>query len=239
MVICLPTSTAHVAGVAVDTRHWIGGRRAGSPATFTDLSPIDSEPIAEVARGGSAEVDAAVGAARAAFGGWAAAPPAERAGVLRAIATGVRARIEELAQVETRDNGSLLRSHRRSVMPRVAHNFEFFADWLGHLDPGNREVSGHAERVSWDPSGVTAVITPWNAPLMLATWRIAPALAAGNTVVAKPPEGAPLMAHPGVARVAFTGSVATGRRVAAAAGAQLTPVSLELGGKSPLIVFAD
>jgi aminomuconate-semialdehyde/2-hydroxymuconate-6-semialdehyde dehydrogenase len=264
--------TAYVAGVAVDTRHWIGGRRVASPATFTDVSPIDEEPIAEVARGGAAEIDAAVGVARASFAGWAAAPPAERAGVLRAIAAGVRARIEDLAQVETRDNGSLLRSHRRSVMPRVAHNFEFFADWLGHLDPGDREVSGHAERVSWDPSGVTAVITPWNSPLMLATWRIAPALAAGNTVVAKPPEwapltaslladitreaglpdgvfnvvqglgaeaGAPLVAHPGVARVAFTGSVATGRRVAAAAGAQLTPVSLELGGKSPLIVFAD
>jgi acyl-CoA reductase-like NAD-dependent aldehyde dehydrogenase len=183
-----------VAGVAVDTRHWIGGRRVESAATFTDVSPIDSEPIAEVARGGAAEADAAVGAARAAFGGWAGIPPAGRAAVLRAVAAGVRGRIEELAQVETRDNGSLLRSHRRSVMPRVAHNFEFFADWLGRLDPGDREVSGHAERVSWDPAGVTAVITPWNAPLMLATWRIAPALAAGNTVVAKPPEWAPLTA---------------------------------------------
>src|SRR6516164_5236029 len=183
-----------VAGVAVDTRHWIGGRRVASPATFTDVSPIDERPIAEVARGGPAEVDAAVEAARAAFRGWAAVPSADRAAVLRAIAAGVRARVEDLAQVETRDNGSLLRSHRRSVMPRVAHNFEFFADWLGHLDPGDREVSGHAERVSWDPSGVTAVITPWNAPLMLATWRIAPALAAGNTVVAKPPEWAPLTA---------------------------------------------
>jgi 5-carboxymethyl-2-hydroxymuconic-semialdehyde dehydrogenase len=265
----LPLSTAHVAGVPVDTRHWIGGRRVGSAGTFTDVSPIDEAPIAEVARGGAAEAATAVSAARAAFGGWA---PAGRAAVLRAIAAGVRARIEELAQVETRDNGSLLRSHRRSVMPRVAHNFEFFADWLGHLGPGDREISGHAERVSWEPSGVTAVITPWNAPLMLATWRIAPALAAGNTVVAKPPEwapltaslladitrdaglpdgvfnvvqglgaeaGAPLAAHPDVARVAFTGSVATGRQVAAAAGAQLTPVSLELGGKSPLLVFAD
>src|SRR5215467_13685704 len=272
VVICLPTSTARVAGVAVDTRHWIGGRRVASPATFTDVSPIDERPIAEVARGGAAEVEEAVRAARAAFPSWAATPPPERAAVLRAIAAGVRARTEELAQVETRDNGSLLRSHRRSVMPRVAHNFEFFADWLGHLDPGNREVSGHAERVSWDPAGVTAVITPWNAPLMLATWRIAPALAAGNSVVAKPPEwapltaslladitraaglpdgvfnvvqglgdeaGAPLAAHPDLARICFTGSVATGRLVAAAAGAQLTPASLELGGKSPLIVFAD
>jgi aminomuconate-semialdehyde/2-hydroxymuconate-6-semialdehyde dehydrogenase len=268
----VPVSTAVVAGVPVDTRHWIGGRRVGSPGTFTDISPIDEAPVAEVARGGEAEVAQAVLAARQAFPGWAATPPGERAKVLHAIADGVEARTEELAQVETRDNGSLLRSHRRSVMPRVAHNFRFFADWLGHLDGGDLEISGHREQVSWDPSGVTAVITPWNAPLMLATWRIAPALAAGNTVVAKPPEwapltaslladitaeaglpggvfnvvqglgteaGAPLVAHPDLARVAFTGSVATGRLVAAAAGAQLTPVSLELGGKSPLIVFGD
>src|SRR5215470_11386201 len=236
----MPLSTPHVAGVAVDTRHWIGGRRVGSPRTLTDISPIDEQPIAEVARGGDTEAAAAVQAARDAFPGWAATPPDERAKVLHAIADGVEARIEDLAQVETRDNGSLLASHRRSVMPRVAHNFRFFADWLGHLDAGDLEISGHREHVSWDPSGVTAVITPWNAPLMLATWRIAPALAAGNTVVAKPPEWAPLtaslladitrdaglpagvlnvvqgigieagaalVAHPDLARIAFTGSV--------------------------------
>jgi 5-carboxymethyl-2-hydroxymuconic-semialdehyde dehydrogenase len=265
-------STAKVAGVAVDTRHWIGGRRVGSAATFTDLSPIDERPLAEVARGTEAEVAEAVRAAGEAFAGWAATPPGERAKVLHAIADGIDRRAEDLAQVETADNGALLRSHRRGVMPRTALNFRFFADWLGRLDPGSLEINGHREQMSWAPSGVTAVITPWNAPLMLATWRIAPALAAGNTVVAKPPEwapltaslladiardaglpdgvfnvvqglgeeaGAPLAAHPGLARVCFTGSVATGRRVAAAAGAQLTPVSLELGGKSPLIVFGD
>jgi aminomuconate-semialdehyde/2-hydroxymuconate-6-semialdehyde dehydrogenase len=261
-----------VAGVDVDTRHWIGGERVASASTFTDLSPIDERLIAEVSRGGPAEVDAAVRAASGAFGRWAATPAAGRAAVLHAIADGIEARIEELAQVETLDNGALLASHRRSVMPRVAHNFRFFADWLGKLDGGGLEINGHREQVSWAPSGVTAVITPWNAPLMLATWRIAPALAAGNTVVAKPPEWAPLTAslladitaraglpdgvfnvvqgigteagaalagHPDVARLAFTGSVATGRMVAATAGAQLTPVSLELGGKSPLLVFAD
>ncbi len=272
---------ATVAGVHVDVRHWIGGQRlesTGPPvppsasATFTDTSPIDERPIAEVCRGGAAEVNAAVSAAAAAFGEWGATPPRERAAMLHAIADGIEARVEELAQVETRDNGALLRSHRRSVMPRVAHNFRFFADWLARLDGGGLEINGHRELVSWAPAGVTAVITPWNAPLMLATWRIAPALAAGNTVVAKPPEWAPLTAslladitrqaglpdgvfnvvqglggeagaalagHPDVARLAFTGSVATGRQVAAAAGAQLTPVSLELGGKSPLLVFAD
>jgi 5-carboxymethyl-2-hydroxymuconic-semialdehyde dehydrogenase len=265
-------STANVAGVAVDTRHWIGGERVASSATFTDLSPIDEQPLAELARGGEAEVEAAVRAARQAFTGWSAAPPAARAEILRAIADGIIARAGDLAQVETLDNGALLRSHLRSVMPRAAQNFRFFADWLGQLDGGDLEIGGHREQVSWAPSGVTAVITPWNAPLMLATWRIAPALAAGNTVVAKPPEwapltaslladitrdaglpdgvfnvvqglgreaGAPLAAHPGLARVCFTGSVATGREVAAAAGAQLTPASLELGGKSPLLVFAD
>ncbi len=265
-------NTVRVAGVDVDTRHWIGGRRAGSAATFTDISPIDERPIAEIARGTSAEVSAAVQAARQAFAGWSSTTPELRSRALNAIADGIERRAEELAQVETCDNGSLLRSHRRGVMPRAAHNFRFFADWLGRLDPGDLEINGHREQVSWAPSGVTAVITPWNAPLMLATWRIAPALAAGNTVVAKPPEwapltaslladitaeaglpdgvfnvvqgigaeaGAPLAAHPDLARVCFTGSVATGRLVAAAAGAQLTPVSLELGGKSPLLVFAD
>jgi aminomuconate-semialdehyde/2-hydroxymuconate-6-semialdehyde dehydrogenase len=265
-------STASVAGVDIDTRHWIGGRRVGSAATFTDISPVDERPIAQIARGAEAEAGAAVQAARQAFSSWAATPPEHRAKILNAIADGVDRRAEELARVETRDNGALLRSHRRGVMPRVALNFRFFAGWLGRLGPGELEIAGHREQVSWAPSGVTAVITPWNAPLMLATWRIAPALAAGNTVVAKPPEwapltaslladitrdaglpdgvfnvvqglgpeaGAPLVAHPGIARVSFTGSVATGRRVAAAAGAQLTPVSLELGGKSPLLVFAD
>ena len=265
-------STARVAGGDVDTRHWIGGRRVGSAATFTDISPIDEQPIAEIARGTSAEVSAAVHAAREAFGGWSSTSPELRSRALNAIADGIERRAEDLAQVETRDNGALLRSHRRGVMPRAAHNFRFFADWLGRLDAGDLEINGHREQVSWAPSGVTAVITPWNAPLMLATWRIAPALAAGNTVVAKPPEwapltaslladitaeaglpdgvfnvvqgtgaeaGAPLAAHPDLARGCFTGSVATGRLVAAAAGAQLTPVSLELGGKSPLLVFAD
>jgi aminomuconate-semialdehyde/2-hydroxymuconate-6-semialdehyde dehydrogenase len=263
---------AKIAGVEVDTRHWIGGQRVPSARTFTDVSPIDEQPLAEVAAGGPAEVDAATAAAAAAFPGWAATSPSERVDLLRAIAAGIERRAEDLAQVETMDNGALLRSHRRGVMPRAARNFRFFADWLGQLGGGDLEFSGHRQEVSWAPSGVTAIITPWNAPLMLATWRIAPALAAGNTVVAKPPEWAPLTAsllasitreaglpdgvfnvvqglgteagaalaaHPSVARVCFTGSVATGRNVAAAAGAQLTPVSLELGGKSPLLVFAD
>ncbi|HEV8564413.1 MAG TPA: aldehyde dehydrogenase [Actinomycetota bacterium] len=244
----------------------------GSAETFVDVSPIDEMPIAEVARGGDREADLAVQAAHAAFETWGWTPPKERAATLHRIADGIEARVLELAAVETRDNGSLLRSMRNSVMPRVARNFRFFADHL--IELGEREMAygAFSERVSWDPSGVEAVITPWNAPLMLASWRFAPALAAGNTVVLKPPEWAPLtaslfadiardaglpdgafnvlhgigeeagaalVAHPGVDRVAFTGSVPTGRLVGASAGGNLTPVSLELGGKSPFVAFAD
>jgi len=271
-VTTAPASTAVVAGVEVDTRHWIGGQRVASASTFDDVSPLDGTVIAQVSRGGQTEVDAAVAAAKTAFVGWSQTPPAERAAILHRVADGVEARLEELSQVETRDNGSLLRSHRRGVMPRVAMNFRFFADHLLELSHPDFETRGHRNHVSWDPAGVTAIVTPWNAPLMLATWRIGPALAAGNTVVAKPPEwapltaslladimkdagvpdgvfnvvqglgaeaGAPLVAHPDVRRVCFTGSVPTSIKIGEAAARNVTPVSFELGGKSPLLVFDD
>ena len=265
-------SRAVVAGVEVDTRHWIGGERVASERTFADVSPLDESELAQIARGGPAEVGAAVTAAQAAFPGWAATTPKERAEVLHAVADGIDARREDLAQVETVDNGSLLRSHRRGVMPRVAANFRFFADHLLTLSHSQGDVRGHRQRVTWDPAGVAAIITPWNAPLMLATWRIAPALAAGDTVVAKPPEWAPLTAslladitrdaglppgvfnvvqgigaeagaalaaHPGIRRMSFTGSVPTAGAIAAATARNIVPLSFELGGKSPLLVFAD
>jgi 5-carboxymethyl-2-hydroxymuconic-semialdehyde dehydrogenase len=266
---------ATVEGVEVDTRHWIGGERVASASTFDDISPIDETVIAQVHAGGAAEVDRAVAAARAAFPAWAALPVSERGAILRRVAEGIEARVEDLSRVETRDNGSLIRSHRRGVMPRVAMNFRAFADFaehkLGHPDmevPGR----GHRERITYDPAGVVAIITPWNAPLMLATWRIGPALAAGNTVVVKPPEwapltaslladimaeagvpagvfnvvqgtgldaGAPLTAHPGINRLAFTGSVPTAGVIAQAAARNIVPLSFELGGKSPLVVLED
>jgi aminomuconate-semialdehyde/2-hydroxymuconate-6-semialdehyde dehydrogenase len=270
----LPTGdTAEIEGVRVSTEHWIGGERIGSSNAFDDVSPIDERVIARVARGGQAEADRAVEAARAAFDTWGRSSPEDRAKVLHRVAEIVEERVPELAAVETRDNGSLLRSHLNSVMPRVARNFRFFADQLMELgDNAAFEMNEFLSRTEWDPSGVTVVITPWNAPLMLATWRIAPALAAGNSVVAKPPEWAPLTAslladitreaglpdgafnvvqgigeeagaaftsHPKVDRIAFTGSIETGKLVAQAAAANLTPVSLELGGKSPFVAFAD
>jgi 5-carboxymethyl-2-hydroxymuconic-semialdehyde dehydrogenase len=266
------SGSAVIEGVTVSTEHWIGGERVSSSRTFTDVSPIDGSAIAEVSAGGPDEAAAAVAAAREGFEVWGAMPPEERARILHSVADGVEERVSDLAAVETRDNGSLLRSMERSVMPRVARNFRFFADQLLKLAGHDSDYEGFEERVRWDPAGVTVVVTPWNAPLMLATWRVAPALAAGNAVVLKPPEWAPLtasiladvareaglpdgalnvvqgigeeagaalVAHPGVDRVAFTGSVPTGRLVAAAAGANLTPVSLELGGKSPFVAFAD
>ncbi|MCF3134445.1 aldehyde dehydrogenase [Streptomyces olivochromogenes] len=263
---------AVVAGVSVDTRHWIGGERVASSQTFTDVSPIDGSVLGEIARGTATEAAAAVAAAKAAFPGWSRTPRSERARILHAIADGVEKRLEDLAIVETTDNGALLRSHRHGVMPRVAHNFRFFADWLLRLGHEDFQTRGHTNHVSWDPAGPCALITPWNAPLMLATWKVAPALAAGNTVVLKPAEWSPLTAslladiaaearlpagvlnlvqgygseigsaltsHPDVRRISFTGSVPTARRIAESAVANLTPLSLELGGKSPLLVFAD
>jgi 5-carboxymethyl-2-hydroxymuconic-semialdehyde dehydrogenase len=184
-----------VAGVEVDTRHWIGGQRVGSRETFEDVSPIDGQVLGLIARGGRSEADAAVAAAKAAFPVWSRMSAEERGEILFRLADLVEQHIEPLSILETTDNGSLLRSHRRGVMPRVAMNIRFFADYaINRLSHPVFETRGHDNHVSWDPSGVTVIITPWNAPLMLATWRIGPALAAGDTVVLKPPEWAPLTA---------------------------------------------
>jgi aminomuconate-semialdehyde/2-hydroxymuconate-6-semialdehyde dehydrogenase len=262
-----------VAGAKVDTRHYIGGQRVASAETFTNTSPVDGSFLGEIARGGQPEVDLAVAAANKAFKGWAALGPVGRGELLMKLADLVEANIETLAQLETMDNGSLLRSHRRGVMPRVAMNIRFFADWaINHLAHEKFETRGHTNNISWDPSGVCALITPWNAPLMLATWKIGPALAAGDTVVLKPAEwtplsasffadltkqagipdgvfnvvqgygreaGAALVAHTDIARISFTGSVPTAKVIAKAAADNLTPLSFELGGKSPLLVFED
>ncbi len=266
-------TTIDVAGVAVDTRHYIGGARVASADTYRNTSPIDGTFLGDIARGGAAEVDAAVSAAKAAFPAWAALGPEGRGAILHRIADLVEQNLETLAAIETLDNGGLLRSNLRGVMPRVAHNLRFFADYaindLGHPD---FETRGHTNHVSWDPSGVAALITPWNAPLMLATWKIGPALAAGDTVVLKPAEwtpltasyfadltaeaglpagafnvvqgygreaGAALVAHPGLSRISFTGSVPTAKTIARAAADNLTPCSFELGGKSPCIILGD
>ncbi len=265
-----------VEGVAVPVDHYIDGRRVFSRERFDVRSPIDWEgwKLAEVAAGGRLEVDAAVAAARRAFPAWAGLGPEGRHGPLTRLADAIEAAVPELARVECADNGSLLEAMRLRVLPRAGANIRFFADFARErlAQPPRTLGGGERNRVRYDPSGVVGVSTPWNAPLMLATWRVGPALAAGNTVVLKPPEwapltcsmlgelaeraglpagvlnivhgsgadaGAPLTGHPDVDRVAFTGSPLTARTVYGDAAAHLTPVSFELGGKSPFIVFAD
>jgi acyl-CoA reductase-like NAD-dependent aldehyde dehydrogenase len=265
-------NVAQVAGVEVSTDHWIDGRRVASSQRFSDLSPIDGSHLADVSAGGQAEADMAVAAARKAFPAWAALGPQGRLPILKRFAEGIRARAKELAAVETMDNGSLLAGNVHRVVPRAAQNIEFFADWALTLEGHSIDSAEVVNHVRYDPSGVAALITPWNAPLMLTTWKVGPALAAGNTIVVKPPEWAPLTCslmadiahaagvpagvlnvvqgigesagdalvnHPDVDRISFTGSTGTAKLIGQAAARSITPMSAELGGKSPFIVCAD
>ena len=268
----MANSTATVAGVEISTDHWIDGRRVSSTERFENRSPVDGSHLANVASGGKPEVDQAVDAARRAFPAWAALGPEGRLPYLKRFADGIRARAKDLAAVETMDNGSLLAGNLHRVVPRAAQNIEFFADWAltlqGHVID-SPEVTNH---IRYDPSGVAALITPWNAPLMLTTWKVGPALAAGNTLVVKPPEWAPmtcslmadiaheagipagvlnvvqgigelagdaLVNHGDLNRISFTGSTGTAQLIGQAAARSITPMSSELGGKSPFIVCAD
>ncbi len=268
----MANTTATVAGVEISTDHWIDGHRVSSSERFENLSPVDGSHLANVASGGKPEVDQAVDAARRAFPAWAALGPEGRLPYLKRFADGIRARAKDLAAVETMDNGSLLAGNLHRVVPRAAQNIEFFADWAltlqGHTID-SPEVTNH---IRYDPSGVAALITPWNAPLMLTTWKVGPALAAGNTLVVKPPEWAPmtcslmadiaheagipagvlnvvqgigelagdaLVNHGDLNRISFTGSTGTAQLIGQAAARSITPMSSELGGKSPFIVCAD
>jgi acyl-CoA reductase-like NAD-dependent aldehyde dehydrogenase len=182
----------NVAGVDVSTDHFIDGRRVASKDRFLDRSPVDGSALAEMSAGGAAEAGMAVNAARRAFPAWAALGPEGRAPILRRFAEGILARTAELAAVETVDNGSLLTGNTHRVVPRAAQNISYFAEHaltLGGHTIDSPEVVNH---VRYDPAGVAVLVTPWNAPLMLTTWKVGPALAAGNTVVVKPPEWAPL-----------------------------------------------
>jgi betaine-aldehyde dehydrogenase/5-carboxymethyl-2-hydroxymuconic-semialdehyde dehydrogenase len=181
-----------VAGVDVSPDHFVGGRRIASERRFEVRSPIDESVLAEVARGGAREVDLAVAAAERAFPAWAALGPSGRAGHLRRLADLIDANVDRLAEVECLDMAMLLRSLRARVIARGARNYRAYADLAEAYDGRSWESNGTANRVLREPSGPVAVITPWNAPFMLSTWKTAPALAAGCHVVLKPPEWAPL-----------------------------------------------
>ena len=258
--------------VDVPTDHYIGGERVRGTSSFDVRTPIDNSVLGSCAVGNGELIDRAVQAAREAFGPWARAGSAARGAVLRRFAQRIRDSKAALSIVESVDNGGLRHAIAANIIERSARNIEFFAVRAEELGSERAEGGANSDTVVYEPAGVAALITPWNGPLMLSTWKLGPALAAGNTVVLKPPELAPLSCsllatlaeeagvppgvfnlvhgdgavagqaladHPSISRISFTGSPQTGRKVAAAAGVNLVPVSLELGGKSPFIVLAS
>jgi len=268
----------------METRLFIDGAfvEAATGATFESVDPASGETIARIAAADAEDVDRAVSAARRAFdnGPWRRTTAAERARVLRKLAGLLRENADALAALESRDAGKPFKETSFRDVPRAADNFEFFASAIegrtSETFSARRPFLGRDREiqslVQYEPVGVCALITPWNSPLMQASWKIAPALATGNTCVLKPSEltplstlklaelcgaagvpdgvvnvlpglgaaaGAPLVAHPGVDAVAFTGSEPTGIAINVAAAATLKKVTLELGGKSANIVCAD
>lgn len=186
------TERTKVAGVEVSPDHYIGGERGASERRFEDISPITGKVIAEVSRAGEEEVDRAVHAAHDAFPKWAALGPAGRAPHLHRLADLIDANVERLAAVECTDMAMLLRSLRARVISRGARNYRSYADLAVAYEERDWRSQGTWNRVQRMPAGPAAVITPWNAPFMLSTWKTAPALAAGCTVVLKPAEWSPL-----------------------------------------------
>ena len=185
--------TADVGGVTVSLDHYVNGRRIGSADTFEDRSPLDwSLKLGDVARGDATVARDAVTAAIGAADGWAALGPAGRATILRRLADLIDEHVEPLATVECLDMAMLHESLRARVIGRGARNFRAYADLAEHHEPRRWSSNGTDNEVRRMPAGPTVVITPWNAPFMLSTWKSAPALAAGNTVVLKPAEWSPL-----------------------------------------------
>jgi len=256
----------------------IGGQweEAASGKTFATTNPATGEELAQVAEGDAADIDRAVKAARKAFedGPWATMTAADRSNLIWKLADTIEAHSEEFAQLETLDNGKPLTVSRRDDVPGTVAYFRYYAGWPTKIQGDTVPVSvpDMFNYTLRQPVGVAGQIIPWNYPLMMAAWKLAPALAAGCTVVLKPAEqtplsaillgqvfqeagfpdgvvnivpgygetaGAALVAHPGVDKIAFTGSTEVGRQVMRNAAGNLKKVSLELGGKSPNIVFAD
>jgi betaine-aldehyde dehydrogenase len=235
------------------------------------VEPATAQVMAQVPRAGVEEVDAAVAQAREAFPGWRALAPERRAALLHGLADALDERRKDLAVLEARNAGKPI-SDARAEMQMVVDTFRYYAGapqrLLGHTIP----VAGGVDMTFREPLGVVGLIVPWNFPLTIASWKVAPALAAANTIVLKPAELTPLTAlelerialdaglpggvlnvvagpgsvcgrrlveHPDVAKIAFTGSTEVGRGIAAGAAGSIKRVTLELGGKSASIVFAD
>lgn len=249
-------------------------RDSGTGETFTTYNPATGEPLAQVASASKEDVDRAVEAARNALenGRWSRYPAAKRGQILYKIAQIMRSRFDELVELEVLNSGKALSAAKGQVNQAI-EDFEFFAGAVTSLTGETIPApSGFFNYTLREPVGVCAQIIPWNYPMMMAAWKIAPALAAGNTIVLKPASLTPITAlvlgdicleagvpdgvvnvvtgsgavigsylveHPGVDKVAFTGETTTGKDIMAKASANLKRVTLELGGKSPNIVFED
>jgi len=239
--------------------------------TLTVLEPATEKTLAELPQAQIETVEEAIAKAKAAFPAWRAVAPAERAERLRGIADAIRTRAEELATLEARNVGKPIADARGEVS-MVAHAFDYFAGAPERLFGKTIPVAGGVDMTFREPLGVVGLIVPWNFPLWLATTKVAPALAAGNTMVLKPAELTPLTAlelerigrdvglpegvlnvvvgpgrivgermveHPDVAKIAFTGSTEVGKRIGQLAAQSIKRVTLELGGKSANVIFAD
>jgi acyl-CoA reductase-like NAD-dependent aldehyde dehydrogenase len=253
----------------------IGGERleAADGRSFETIDPATGEPICDVAEAGAEDVDRAVTAARAALEGpLRKVSASKRAGLMYSLAELIKANGEQLAELESLDNGKPLAAAKGDIAATVAH-LRYYAGWPTKIEGETIPVSGR-DLLCYtlrEPVGVCAQIVPWNYPLLMAMWKVAPALAAGCSLVLKPAEQTPLTAlrlgelaleagfpegtlnvltgggetgaalvdHPGVDKVAFTGSTAVGREIGAKCGRSLKRVTLELGGKSPNIILPD
>jgi 5-carboxymethyl-2-hydroxymuconic-semialdehyde dehydrogenase len=271
-------STTPPAGLPEKIRHYIGGQFVDSidGEEFDVLNPVTNEPYITAASGKKADIEAAVTAAKTAFdeGPWPTMLPRERARILYRIADIVESRKDELAAMESFDSGLPI-TQAKGQASRAAENFRFFADLIvAQVDDAFKVPGRQANYVNRKPIGVAGLITPWNTPFMLESWKLGPAIATGNTVVLKPAEFTPLSAslwpgifeeaglpkgvfnmvngfgeegfagdslvkHPDVPLISFTGESKTGQTIFANAAPWLKGLSMELGGKSPAVVFAD
>ncbi|MGD9985981.1 aldehyde dehydrogenase family protein [Pseudonocardia sp.] len=279
MTAVTDSSTALAARPVEHTRLHIGGEwtDAVGGGELETVNPATGEVFARVALGEAADVDRAVAAARKAFeeGPWPRMTPRERAAALWRLGDLILADAAEMGRVETLDQGKPYAIAQAADVPSAAGLFHYMSGWATKIEGGTIPISAPGEYLTYtrrEPLGVVGLIVPWNFPLVITSWKVAPALAAGNTVVLKPAEatplsalrlahlaleagippgvlnvvngygstvGAALSAHPGVDKVSFTGSTATGRRILDAAGGNLKRVTLELGGKSANVVFGD
>src|SRR5246500_3482660 len=255
-------------------QNYIGGEwtKPASGAYFENVTPVTGHVLCEIPRSNAADIDKALDAAHAAKTEWGKPSPAARARILEQIAQRMEDNLEMLATVETWDNGKPIREAMAAALPLAIDHYRYFAGCIRAQEGGISELDETTVAYHYhEPLGVVGLIIPWNFPILMATWKLAPALAAGNAVVLKPAEqtplgilvlaeliqdilppgvlnivngfgleaGKPLAANPRIAKIAFTGETTTGRLIMQYASENIIPVTLELGGKSPNIFFAD